>query len=249
MVQKILYIALLTTLLAACTLPKVAGIDRPTVDVATLKTQAVATVVAAAHATATTGSSPVVSTPTPTSDKMVLRFDADTNCRGGPDVRFERVAIIKAGQIVDAQGAPTQGNYWVVKNPNGSGLCWVVADFVTPSGNMGQLPKMTAPPTYTAQPAPRGPSLISWDYSCEFASNDNQSGSNVTVTLKWQDVSNNEQGYNVYRNDAQVVSLAANSVEYSETVYLGYGDTESYFIEAYNTDGTARSKVISISCQ
>lgn len=250
MSQKKLYAVLLIILLAACNLPTSKPPVDPTPDANVLRTQAVATVFAAAPTTSVPELTPTVSlTSTPTDAKARIRFDVDTNCRSGPGIKFALVTIIKAGQIAEALGVPPQGNYWVVKSPSGSGACWVVADFATPSGNVGQLPKMTSPPTYTPQPAPLAPSLISWVYTCDLVSNNNQSGSTVTVVLKWQDMSNSEAGYNVYRNNQLIASLAANSTEYTEATFLGYGDALAYFIEAYNSDGAARSKGITISCQ
>jgi hypothetical protein len=246
--QNIIHIILSTMLLCACSLPEA---EQPTVtsgpDISALKTQAVATVYADALTASVPTITPTVLTSTPTYAKPAMHFDEDTNCRRGPGIKFELVEVIKAGQTAEPLGA--QGNYWVVKSSSGSGPCWVVADFATPSGEVAQLPKMTAPATYTPRPVPLAPALQSWDYSCEFVFNNSQSASTLTVVLKWQDLSASEVGYSVYRNKELVASLAENSTTYTDTTYLSYGDAATYYVEAYNYDNAARSREVKVSCQ
>ena len=246
--QNIIHIILSTMLLCACSLPEA---EQPTVtsgpDVSALKTQAVATVYAEALTASVPTITPTVLTPTPTYAKPAMRFDEDTNCRRGPGIKFELVEVIKAGQTTEPLGA--QGNYWVVKSPTGGETCWVVADFATPSGEVERLPKMTAPATYTPQPVPVAPVLNSWDFECEYASANNQSASTVNVVLKWADSSGFEIGYSIYRNNELIADLPANSTKYTDTFYLSYADVATYYVQAYNYDGAARSKEVKVSCQ
>jgi uncharacterized protein YraI len=248
MYQKILHIFLAIILLGACNMPTgEQSISTSTPDVGALRTQAVATVIAGAQTAAVPTITATVLTSTPTYAKPAMLFDEDTNCRSGPGIKFELVTVIKAGQTAEPLGA--QGNYWVVKSPSGGGTCWVVADFATPSGEVARLPKMTAPATYTPRPVPLAPALKSWDYSCEYALNNSQSASTITVILKWQDLSNSEIGYSVYRNSELVASLPENSITYTDAAYLNYGEAATYYVEAYNYDNAARSKEARVSCQ
>ena len=255
--RRLLHVILLVFILSSCSSPVTAQAEQPvaekpvvtaTPDVNLLSTQAVATVYAALTAAAPTVT-PTISIPTPTIVKPAIRFDADTNCRSGPGIKFELVAVIKAGQTAEPLGAPAQGNYWVVKNPAGSGSCWVVRDFATPAGTVAALPKMTAPPTYTAMPMPVAPALNSWDFECVYAYTDTQSASTATVVLKWADSSDYEIGYSVYRNTELIADLPANSTTFTHTSFLSYAEVATYYVQAYNYDGAARSKEIKVSCQ
>jgi uncharacterized protein YraI len=250
---KMLSIVFLTFLLSACSSPATEPpVISPSPDVSVLSTQAVATVYAAAQtasAPTATIATPILPTATPTFAKPVMHFDADTNCRSGPGIKFSLVGVIKAGQTAEPLGLPAQSNYWVVKSPTGNGDCWVVADYITPSGNMTMIPKVTAPPTYTPRPVPVAPALASWDFSCAYAFANSQSASTVTVILKWQDSSEFEIGYGVYRNGELIASLSENATTYTDIAFLSYGETVSYYVEAYNYDGAARSKVVKAFCQ
>jgi len=157
------------------------------------------------------------------------------------------VTVIKEGQTARLAGKPQQGDYWVVVNPNGSGQCWVVRDFATPSGVSDDLAVVTAPPTYTSMPRPAAPALANWDFSCEYASADGQSFT-ITVELRWHD-SESELGYNIYRNDALIASLPPNTTAYTDVTYLVSGQGVTYIIEAWNSDGAAQSKAINAQCQ
>jgi hypothetical protein len=255
--QKILLIILLALFLqgSACSLPATQSpplaTQQPltsTLDVNALSTQVVATVYAAALTASAPPTTVTVSVPTititPSYVKPELRFDDDTNCRGGPGIRFTLVRIFKAGEIAEPIGLPLQGNYWLVKSPSGSDICWVVGDFATPSGSVTQLPKMTIPPTYTALPVPIAPRLKSWDYSCAYANN----ACTVTVILVWEDLTDNESGYNIYRNSELIASLAPNANTFTDVTYLGYDQAVTYYVEVYNADGLrARTQDIKVT--
>jgi hypothetical protein len=247
------FLLLLPFLLVACNLPATQSpMASPTPDVGALQTQAVATIYAGITASIPPIPSPTITpvlptlTPTPALPKIY--FAGDTNCRQGPGVRFPLVTVIKEGQTAKLAGKPQQGDYWVVVNPNGSGQCWVVRDFATPSGVNDDLAVVTAPPTYTSMPRPAAPALANWDFSCEYASADGQSFT-ITVQLRWHDMSESELGYNIYRNDELIASLPPDTTAYTDVTYLVVGQGVTYIIEAWNSDGVARSKPINAQCQ
>jgi len=239
-------LVLLIFLLASC--GEAPAVTQPiptasaTPDVGALSTQVVATVYAAAKTSSAPSITPTQPTPTATYVPPVVRFDSDSNCRSGPGIKFPLLEVLKAGQTAEPLGYHSEGKYWVVKYSQGNEGCWVVADFVTPSGSIETLPNMTLPPTYTPEPAPAAPKLTTWDYSCEFANEI----CTVTLILEWQDLANNETGYSIFRNNELVANLSPNAITYTDIIYLGRNQAATYFVQAYNFDGAARSADIKI---
>jgi hypothetical protein len=252
--KKTLVLILVGVFLVACNVPGQAPSSPATPNVDALVTQALATLAVTQMASST----PTLSTSTPTipaTEAPKIYFAGDTNCRTGPGVKFTLVTIIKEGQTAQLVGqsgqvASSANNlYWVVTNPNGSGPCWVVRDFATPQGNIDKLVMATPPPTYTPMPRPEAPLLADWQFSCEYASPNDQTTSTITVELKWRDMSDYELGYDIYRNDELLASLPANTTAYTDVTYLVYGQGITYSIEAWNNDGVVRSKDAKAQCQ
>ena len=182
------------------------------------------------------------STSTPTYSAPFLVFDGNTNCREGPGTGYKVVTVLGSGQKIEPVGV--QANYWVVKNPNGPGTCWVVTDFATPSGSTWSLPTVIAPATSTLQ-APPVPSWTKWDYRCDYAAN----GFNVTMILSWSDLATNLTGYRVYRDGQVIATLGADVTTYTDTTPLDNGKTLTYYVEAYKDAAHASSSNINASCQ
>jgi hypothetical protein len=179
---------------------------------------------------------------TPTYSAPMLRFDGNTNCREGPGTEYKVVTVLHSGQQVEPAGV--QGNYWIVKNPNGKGTCWVAADFATPSGSTWTLTTMTAPPPPTSEP-PTAPTWSKWHYNCVFA----PGGFTLTMNLVWTDLANNETGYRVYRDGQVVATLGAGSNSYTDVAFDQSGKTLSYYVEVYKDSVHASSSTINAVCQ
>ncbi len=76
-----------------------------------------------------------------------------TNCRTGPGITYDRVGFLDVGQVAEVVGRNANTNYWVIRNPNGSGgTCWLWGQFATVTGNISTLPELTPPPTPTPLP-------------------------------------------------------------------------------------------------
>lgn len=251
---RILFLLILISIsLAACNLPEQASASSPTPDVNELVTQAFETLAVTKIATST----PII-TVTPTilvTQRPKIYFDGDTNCRTGPGVKFTLVTKIKEGQTAElvAQSGPiaASGNilYWVVTSPNGTDPCWVVRDFATPQGNIDKLAMATAPATLTPMPQPDAAILADWTFSCEYTSPNDLTTSTITVELKWRDTSDDELGYDIYRNDELLASLPPNSTSYTDVTYLTTGQGVTYVIAAWNNDATVRSKEAKAQCK
>lgn len=241
--------------LAACNLPRAARQAAPTVDAGMVGTIAAQTLQALHSPTPAWTDTPIpTSTPrvtatttptiTPTYETPTARFEGDTNCRNGPGTAYEVITVARSGQKAEIIGKAEQGNFWLVKNPNGEGTCWVAGDFAQTSGSIHVVPTVTAPPTPTAAP-PKAPAWKSWTYSCAFA----PGGSNATVELVWADNAQNEDGYNIYRNDQVIASFGPNTTAYTDVSFVTAGGSLTYIIEAYSAAGRARSSAVMVTCQ
>lgn len=248
-------ILIIFSLLAACNLPQAAPQTAPTVDAGMVGTIAAQTLEAMYTPIPTSTGTPVpTSTPnvtatmtptvTPTYETPTARFEGNTNCRSGPGTVYEVVTVARSGQKAEIVGKAEQGNFWLVKNPHGEGTCWVAGDFAQTSGSVHVVPTVTAPPTPTAAP-PKAPAWLSWAYSCAFA----PGGSDATAQLAWSDNAQNEDGYNVYRNDQVIATLGPNATTYTDTAFVTAGGSLTYVIEVYSAAGRARSSPVTVTCQ
>lgn len=123
-------------LLTACNLPQAAPQTAPTVDAGLVGTIAAQTLQAMYSPTPSFTDTPTpTSTPnmtatmtptlTPTYETPTARFEGDTNCRQGPGTVYQVVTVARSGQKAEIIGKAEQGNFWLIKNPNGEGTCWV----------------------------------------------------------------------------------------------------------------------------
>jgi len=258
---RLVFAALLLFTLTACNLPQAAPQAAPTVDAGMVGTIAAQTLQAMYSPTPSFTDTPVpTNTPnvtatltptiTPTYETPTARFKGDTNCRSGPGTAYEVITVARSGQKAEIVGKAEQGNFWLIKNPNPqgasseAGTCWVAGDFAQTSGSLHVLPTVTAPPTPTAAP-PKAPTWKTWNYSCAFA----PGGSNATVQLAWSDNAQNEDGYNVYRNDQVVASFGPNASAYTDVAFVTAGGSLTYVIEVYSAAGRARSSPVTVTCQ
>ena len=87
--------------------------------------------------------------PTPTPNLVTLKVSVDTNCRTGPGKAYEVVTIFRIGLTADVIARNAAETYWVIRNPAGSGHCWVWGEYATLIGPKAELPVWAPPPTPT----------------------------------------------------------------------------------------------------
>ncbi len=178
---------------------------------------------------------------TPTYSTPILTFNESTNCRTGPGQNYEIVFTFLAGGTAEIVGAYPQDGYWVVKLPDSGGTCWAWGGYAATSGSYWVVPSTTPPATRTAT-APNPPTGLSWNYSCG-------AGGDITVTLKWADRSDGEDGFRVVRDGEVAAQLPPNTTSYTDIFIGSYTDKYVYYIEVFSGSMTARSGSISFSCQ
>jgi len=106
------------------------------------------------------------------------------------------------------------------------------------------LPTMTAPPMSTPVP-PNVPTWSAYNYTCEFT----VGGGTMTMNLAWNDRSNDEQGYKVYRDQKVIATLPPNSTSFIDVAFVAKGKTLSYSVEAFNQEWQVSSSTITYGCQ
>ena len=181
---------------------------------------------------------------TPTYSVPMITVNETTNCRSGPGQTFDILVSLLPGAKVEIVGRYPTNNYWVVKAQDMDEPCWLWGEYSTTSGSYWAVPSVTPPPTKAPRPAGQ-PTNLTYTYGCTF----NGVNSDVAVTLKWSDQSDDELGYRVFRDNAQIVELPANSRTYSEVVAAAATQTLTYSVAAFNAIGESGRATISFSCQ
>lgn len=110
--------------------------------------------------TAAPSNTPTI-TLTPTPSIPYVTVSQATNCRSGPSIQYSLITTVQVGQQAEVVNL-FNNDYVVVRNPNGSGVCWLFLDFAnTHDFTAYNLPYATQPPTPfpTATPTPE------WDWN------------------------------------------------------------------------------------
>jgi hypothetical protein len=200
-------------------------------------------------------------TETPTQfalSELTVMLNANARCRKGPDTRYEDHAFFSEGDEGLVTGRNTDGSWLVINAPNNLGTCWIgrgVLDIDVSDEALMTLSEVIPPPlpTETSAPpsdvttapsggsgsAPAAPANASWDGQvC--------TGSSYSVNISWSDAADNETGYRILRNGAEIALLSANSKSYTDNP--PYGGPYTYTIEAYNNNGSAKATVQDPGC-
>src|SRR5690349_4082421 len=192
----------------------------------------------------------LTATPTPVSQIPTVTVNTDTNCRTGPNINYDLVTVFKIG--ASAEVVATYPNYWVIEYIGGNGAtCWLWDKYATVIGDTSQLPLATPPPlppTPTPAPsAPKSPKIEDISKTCE---NITQPGDifptwKVTVLIKWKDRSDNEKGFNIYRDGSLLDTIDKNEEEYTDVFTQGLiiqGSDLEYGVQSYNDEGESDIK-------
>jgi len=188
---------------------------------------------------------------TATSGIPMVTVSINTNCRTGPGVVYGIVGALTVGiqaQIVGKNSSVP--NYWVINTPNGSGTCWLWAEYATVTGNTSGLQEFAVPPTPTPSPTPTlafpAPvSNLDPGKTCVFINPQFL----YQGVLKWDDKSDNEDGFNIYQNGILVTSVGKNVESYAYNIgAFPPGVLVKFAVESYNTAGQSAQKEVSFTC-
>jgi uncharacterized protein YgiM (DUF1202 family) len=99
----------------------------------------------------------ITDTPTPTFTLTLaapmVSVSMDTNCRTGPGNVYDLIGGLKIGETAAVVGRDAYNQYWIIKNPDNLGTCWIWGKYATVAGDTSKLPVIAAPPTPTPVPA------------------------------------------------------------------------------------------------
>jgi len=259
--KKILVIGLIVILgLSACNLPsQLPGTGTPEAEIVGTATALALTFIAQSSQPAATDlptstpfptDTPTI-TPTSTSTVPMASVSVDTNCRTGPGIIYDRVGGLLVGEEAVVVGKFSSGNYWIINNPDSSGTCWLWGEYATVTGNTAGLPEYTQPPTptptYTPTPTiPDPPTNISVSKTCtplvlpQYL---------LASIISWEDKSNNETGFNVYRDGVLLTTVGPDTTTLNDTYNINMGTPVIYGVEAVNATGAStRINATAVTC-
>jgi hypothetical protein len=155
-------------------------------------------------------------------------------------IAFSLVAALSACSLPSRLGLLIQTTD---QNPVGSVATVTLQEtqIVTPTNTM---PIAIASPMSTPAP-PNAPTWSAYNYTCEVI----VGGGTMTMHLAWNDRSNSEDGYRVYRDQQVIATLPPNSTSYVDVAFVATGKTLSYSVEAFNQDWQVSGNTISYGCQ
>jgi hypothetical protein len=180
---------------------------------------------------------------TPTPSVPMLSVSADTNCRSGPSKDYAYLGALLANEAAEVTGRNTATNYWIIKNPDNAGTCWLWGNYATVAGDISKVEEVPIPPTPTPS-IPEAPKNLKANKICFF---DGMSY-NLSGFITWED-GPNEEGYRVYANGGLTDTLTANDTTSAiPNLLLVPGGSIKMFVEAYNSTGKSPQKSVKIVC-
>ncbi|WKZ38966.1 MAG: SH3 domain-containing protein [Anaerolineales bacterium] len=197
---------------------------------------------------------------TPTPSVPTVTVSTNTNCRTGPSTQYDLIGGLNVGQSAEVVGKSTSTGYWIIRTPGG-GTCWLWGQFATVSGNTANLPEYPTPPTPTPSLTPTAtltltPSIPTPVNNPTFVKNCAQINPGPPPiylyqgVLNWEDASNNEDGFNIYRNGALLTSVPANTTSFNLPPFGPFPMNVpiQYGVEAFNVTGKASITVAIMTC-
>ena len=260
--RKILLLLSATlTLIIACNINVDTGIPtaQPTADivatsvVATLQAQQAAppalnepTSVPATNPTTPPTTTPSASTLaiTPTLATPIASVSQDTNCRTGPGQEYEYLGALVVGEKAEIVGKRTSHDYWIIKNPDQNGECWLWGFHATVEGNTDNLPEydIPAPP----QPKlPKAPSNLNLARVCVAGPPPNFL---ATINLTWTDNSDDETLFLIYINNIAGGAVPANQTQDNFDIVITDGVPFTIGVSALNDVGESEAATIQVVC-
>ncbi len=181
---------------------------------------------------------------TATGAKPLLYLNDNANCRTGTNPNFKLVAALIAGTTVELVARDTPQSAWLVRVPNSTDVCWVLAQDGSPTGDFQNLPEVTPQSSTQNPPLPLNKGSIIANFACSYPGG---SGESVTTTLSWY-APTDANGYHIFRGDTQIADLPASTITYKDTAIIVPAGSVTYGISVYNDVGESAQTKITIHC-
>jgi hypothetical protein len=157
-------------------------------------------------------------------------FIMNAHCRLGPDTLYGIVTSLLEGDEaeVHGQGGPNYPNWKYIELPNVPGAyCWIADSTAQFVGPVEQLPIIIPPPLASIPDAPSN--LTIQRRVC--------SANGFALRLVWVDNSDDEDGFNIYRNGELIATVGENVTAFDETP--PQNTSLVYRVEAFNSAGAS----------
>ena len=186
---------------------------------------------------------PPTFTPTPAfTETPTIPFasvSVNTNCRSGPGRVYDYLGALMVGENAEVVGKHSVSNYWIIKNPDGIGNCWLWGEYAKVNGNTANLQEYIVPAT----PTPTIPIAPS-----NFAAGSLVCGATLDVTFTWTDNSINEEGFNLYQDGVHTHILAYNQTKQVISVNFVPSQAISFALSSYNATGESAKQTLQVVC-
>ena len=170
----------------------------------------------------------------------------NTNCRTGPGKVYDYIGALTKGERAEIVGKNTSSDYWIIKNPDANGTCWLWGYYATVVGNTANLQEYIVPPTPTPSP-PNAPSNLAVTSSSCMA--DLAPHYDLTINLSWKDNSDNEDVFFVYQDGVLLFGVAIDQNFTDDFTVLVTDSVPSEFaVSASNATGESARVVVQAVC-
>lgn len=173
-------------------------------------------------------------TVTPTLGPPMVTAEQDANCRYGPGQVYEVIGYLLSGQSALIQGRNAETTWWLIKQPDTSGNCWIWDGLVTLRSDTSNVPVLQAPPTPTFTPKPlNAPQPLSPQGTLSCA--DTTTG----VTLTWEAVShpNGIDHYEWELEGGEGAQTGTTSATQAEIASISCGYSYQWRVRAVGSNG------------
>ena len=122
-----------------------------------------------------------------------------------------------------------------------------VTGWVTPTGPPTNTAVPPTPAVNLVTPSPTAalpypPTLQEFTYYCDDFNN------TLSFNLIWNDKADNESGYRIFRDGALVAELPSSSTAFTETIGMPASRSVTYYVQAYNSIGSAVGAFVKLIC-
>ena len=178
-------------------------------------------------------------TDTPTPTIPLVSVSVDTSCRSGPGKVYDYLGALLVGETAQVVGKRTSHNYWIIKNPDAGGNCWLWGQYASINGNTDSLVEYAIPavPTPIIPPAPSNFAVIS--KNC---------GATMDITINWTDNSSNEDGFNLYQNGKITHIIGFNRTSHSLAISYLPSQSVQLALSAFNITGESSKQILDVVC-
>jgi hypothetical protein len=171
----------------------------------------------------------------------------DTLCLWGPGPEYGTVNAVDSGTQVILLGVGQTAGWLIIETPVFPGVpCWADQDDfdLDPDIDLNLVPVFPVPPLPETPPddggdattKPAAPTNLKAATTCE--------GFTYTVKLTWNDNSNNESGFRIYRNGTLLATVGLNTTTYTDNSPPGNGP-QNYTVRAFNSVGNSATAAAS----